>query len=156
QRELNLSGTVLAFASESRSDFLDTLNNDVHLRGVRVKMNADAADALNGINLLNLVASQGIHGLDAKALGFVNPNARLDFTKFEGTFTRMQPLFAQVSALFAAYGQYALNALFPIEQCGYGGRVFGRAFDPSQILGDSCALVLGELRFDMPTGITNL
>ena len=24
------------------------------------------------------------------------------------------------------------------EQCSYGGRVFGRAFDPSQMLGDSC------------------
>jgi len=42
--------------------------------------------------------------------------------------------------------------LFSPEKCGYGAGVFGRAFDPSQILGDSCALVLGELRYDIPTG----
>ena len=159
QRERNLNATVLGFASQSRSDILDALNNDVRLRGVRVKVDADAADSLGGINQLNFVASQGINGLGAEALSApfaLNPKAHLDFTKFEATFTRMQPLFAQFSTLFAAYGQYAVNPLFSPEQCGYGGRVFGRAFDPSQILGDSCALVLGELRYDIPTGLKNL
>jgi len=159
QRERNLSATVLGFASQSRSDILDSLNNDVYFRGVRVKVDADAADSLAGINQFNFVASQGIDGAGAKALnpiGTLNPNAHLDFTKFEATFTRNQPLFFQFSALFAAYGQYAVNALFSPEQCGYGGRVFGRAFDPSQILGDSCALVLGELRYDIPTGLKDI
>ena len=31
----------------------------------------------------------------------------------------------------------ARRCLLP-EQCGFGGRYFGRAFDPSQLLGDSC------------------
>jgi hemolysin activation/secretion protein len=156
QRERNLGVTALAFVTDSRSDILDTLNNDVRLRGVRVKVDADAADQLAGINQLNLVASQGINAVGAESLGFINTKARLDFTKFEATYTRNQPLFAQVSLLFAAYGQYAVNPLFSPEQCGYGGRVFGRGFDPSQILGDSCALVLGELRYDVPTGIKDL
>jgi len=156
QRERNLSTTVLGFASQSRSDIIDSLNQDIYLRGVRVKVDADAADSLAGINQFNFVASQGIDGAGAKALGLVNSNARLDFTKFEATFTRSQPLFAQFSALFAAYGQYAVNPLFSPEQCGYGGRVFGRAFDPSQFLGDSCALVLGELRYDIPIGLKDI
>ena len=36
------------------------------------------------------------------------------------------------------------------------GRFFGRAFDPSQMLGDHCWEVLGELRYDIPTGIKQL
>jgi hemolysin activation/secretion protein len=36
------------------------------------------------------------------------------------------------------------------EQCGYGGRFFGRAYDPSQLLGDSCFEAIGELRYDIP------
>jgi hemolysin activation/secretion protein len=70
----------------------------------------------------------------------------------------LQALPAQFSFLLAAYGQYALNPLFmqSPEPCGYGGRVFGRAFDPSQMIADSCAEALGELRWDVPMGIKYL
>src|SRR5207248_4994865 len=40
--------------------------------------------------------------------------------------------------------------------CSYGGRFFGRAFDPSQLIGDRCWAVLGELRYDIPTTIKQL
>ena len=36
------------------------------------------------------------------------------------------------------------------EQCAFGGRYFGRAFDPSQLVGDSCLEGIGELRYDLP------
>jgi hemolysin activation/secretion protein len=52
--------------------------------------------------------------------------------------------------LFAAYGQYTDTPLLVPEQCGYGGRVFGRAYDPSELLGDSCVFAALELRVDMP------
>jgi hemolysin activation/secretion protein len=51
----------------------------------------------------------------------------------------------------AAYAQYAGTPLLVSEQCSYGGRFFGRAFDPSQFLGDHCLEVLGELRYDFAT-----
>jgi hemolysin activation/secretion protein len=125
-----------------------------------VRVNGDAADPWGGINQLYLVGSHGIQGLGASAtgIGLIPPYAPLDFTKFEGTFTRLQSLPAQFSFLLAAYGQYALNPLFSQspEQCGYGGRVFGRAYDPSQLISDSCAEVLGELRWDWPLGIKYL
>ena len=76
---------------------------------------------------------------------------RVDFSKVEGTFSRAQPLWAKFSLFVAAYGQYAFTPLLVSEQCSYGGRFFGRAFDPSQMLGDHCWAVLGELRYDIPT-----
>ncbi len=45
----------------------------------------------------------------------------------------------------------AFTPLLVSEQCSYGGRFFGRAFDPSQLLGDSCWAALGELRYDFAT-----
>jgi len=157
QRERNLSATALFFASNDRSDILSAINTDDHLRGVRVRLDADAADPWGGINQLNLIGSHGLRALGAAASGLtIRPDAPLDFSKFEATFTRLQALPAQFSLLFAAYGQYALDPLFIPEQCGYGGRVFGRAYDPSQIVSDSCVELLGELRWDLPLGIKYL
>jgi hemolysin activation/secretion protein len=156
QRERNLSVSALFFASQDESDTLGVLNGDVRLRGIRGRVDADAADPFGGINQLYLVGSQGFSGLGAGTSGFaVRPNAPLDFTKFEGTFIRLQPLPGGVSFLFSGYGQYAANPLFSPELCGYGGRVFGRAYDPSQLVSDRCVEILGELRWDAPpTGIS--
>jgi hemolysin activation/secretion protein len=160
QRERNLSATALIFASDDKADYmLSLLNSEVRLRGVRVRINADAVDPWSGINQLILVGSHGFNGLGAEAIGIslpVRPNAPLDFTKFEATYTRLQSLPSQFSFLFASYGQYAADPLFTPEQCGYGGRVFGRAYDPSQLISDSCLELLGELRWDVPLGVKYL
>ena len=76
-----------------------------------------------------------------------------NFTKIEGLYARTQPLFANISAFVAAYGQYAFTPLLVSEQCSYGGRFLRDAFDPSQILGDHCWAVLGELRYDSPDAV---
>ena len=80
----------------------------------------------------------------------------MDFTKAEATLTRVQPLGQGFSALVAVYGQWARTALLSPELCGYGGRVFGRAYDPSELLGDRCVLALGELRYDVPVTLPKL
>ncbi len=159
QRERNLTLTGLIFASDDRSDtnVATPLTLD-RQRGVRVKLDADAADPLNAINQLNVVASQGINGLGAGHDGGIpsRVNGRLDFTKVEATFTRMQPLFERLSFLVAAYGQYAGKPLLASELCGYGGRAFGRAYDPSQLVADRCLELLGELRLDVPHSFPDL
>jgi hemolysin activation/secretion protein len=149
---------VLGFASDDRSDILDTINTLDRLRGVRVRLDADAADPLNAINQLNLVFSQGIEGLGAgHGNGLASRiNGRIDFNKFEATFTRMQPLFWRLSLLVSAYGQYAGTPLLSPELCGYGGRIFGRAYEPSQFVADRCLELLGELRLDVPQPFPDL
>src|SRR4029077_9647822 len=78
-----------------------------------------------------------------------NPVGRVDFEKIEATLSRSQPLVGRLSAFGSIYSQYAFTPLLVPEQCGYGGRFFGRAYDPSALLGDHCAEVLGELRYDL-------
>jgi hemolysin activation/secretion protein len=152
-RESNLTLTGLFFASNNESDVFGAPFNDDRLRGFRTKADADIADSLQGINQFNVTVIQGIEGLGSTENG--NPLAsrlvgRVDFSKIEGTASRTQPLFDRFSAYVSAYGQYAGTPLLVPEQCGFGGRYYGRAFDPSELLGDSCIEGIGELRYDVP------
>jgi len=152
-REKNLIVSGLFFATDDRSDILGALNSHDKLRGVRLKVDADLAETSGAVNQLNVVASQGIKGLGSSQNGDLvlsTANGRVDFTKVEATYSRTQPLFERLSLLVAAHGQYAANPLLSAELCGYGGRGFGRAFDPSQLVGDQCVELLAELRLDLP------
>jgi hemolysin activation/secretion protein len=158
-RERNLTLTGLVFMSDNYSDILQAPFNADRLRGFRGKADADIADSLLGINQFSLTFSQGIHGLGSTDNG--NPLAsraagRVDFSKIEGIIGRMQPLQGRLSAYASLYGQYAFTPLLVSEQCGYGGRFFGRAFDPSELLGDRCWEALGELRYDLPPPVPQI
>jgi hemolysin activation/secretion protein len=158
-RERNFIGSIFAFASESYSYALqDTLNVD-RLRGLRARADVDFADSWNGINQFSGTFSQGIEGLGSTQNGSELHSrlaGRVDFTKVEAYVSRLQPLIGPFSALIAAYAQYAFDALLSPEQCGYGGRVFGRAFDPSELLGDRCWELSAELRADVPPPVSML
>jgi hemolysin activation/secretion protein len=152
-RESNLTLSGLFFASNNESDVFGARFNDDRLRGFRIKTDADLADSWRGINQVNVTVSRGIEGVGSTQDG--NPLAsrlvgRVDFSKIEATVSRTQPLFDRFSAYLSAYGQYAGTPLLVPEQCGFDGRYFGRAFDPSQLLGDSCIETIGELRYDVP------
>ena len=163
-REKNLQFSGLGFLSESYS-FLGLPANQVdRLRGLRAKLDGDMADSTGGINQFNITLSKGFHGLGstdnlADPLvsfegGPSNPYGKVDFGKAEGFYARTQPLIDRLSAQIAAYGQYAFTPLLVPEQCGFGGRQFGRAFDPSDLIGDHCWMVSGELRYDLPAAVT--
>jgi hemolysin activation/secretion protein len=156
-RERNLSVTGLWFASDNQAftpqipDFAPSSLD--RIRGGRLKVNGDWADSAMGINQVNAIVSKGLQGLGSTQNGAdlaSRHNGRVDFAKLEATATRVQQLPANFSLLLAAYGQLAGTPLLNPEQCGYGGRVFGRAFDPSAFTADECVETLGELRFDVP------
>jgi hemolysin activation/secretion protein len=159
-REKNLTLTGLGFLTNDEG-FGPFPTRD-RLRGFRLKADADWADSFLGINQVNVTFSQGVHALGATANA--NPNdpdpplptpstkaGRTDFNKIEATVNRLQPLPWNFSFFVAGYGQYAFTPLLVSEECSYGGRFFGRAFDPSQMLGDRCWAALGELRYDIAT-----
>lgn len=156
-RERNVTLTALYFQSDDESELLQAPTSPLptldRLRGFRLRLEADWVDPFRGVNQFYGVFSQGIHGLgsthndDIFASRFYG---RVDFHKFEATYARVQSLGGGFSFFVAALGQYAGTPLLYPEVCGYGGRVFGRAYDPSQLIGDHCAEILGELRFDLP------
>lgn len=159
-REANLTLSALGFLTHDQSitDLLDPFKLD-RLRGFRVKADGDWADSFLGINQVNVTFSQGVRGLGSTDSGVpgdptstASTNAgRVDFSKIEVTASRVQPLPMNFSFFVAAYGQYAFTPLLVSEQCSYGGRFFGRAYDPSELLGDRCWAALAELRHDFAT-----
>jgi hemolysin activation/secretion protein len=160
-REKNLTLTGLVFAEDSLSDLSEAPFNRDHIRGVRLKADGDWADRFLGINQVNVTYSQGIEGLGSSQNNdpiqaitntnlLSNPVGRVDFEKVEATLSRTQPLIDRFSAYGSVYGQYGFTPLLVPEQCSYGGRYFGRAYDPAQLLGDSCAEALAEFRYDVP------
>jgi len=158
ERERNLNVSGLWFWSNDRCSFFDMPDEppSTHdrMRGIRLRADADSADQTGAINQLYFVFSQGVRGLGATQNGqdlASRLNGRVDFSKMELTVSRLQPLpLPAFSALIAAYGQYAMTPLLVSEMCGYGGRLFGRGFDPSQFISDSCFEALFELRYDVP------
>ena len=156
-REKNLTITGLGFITNSDGVIFDDPDTPPstrdRLRGFRLKADADYADPLRGINQFNVTLSQGIDGFESTNNG--NPlasraNGRVDFTKLEFTYARLQPLFWNLSAYGSLYGQYAFDPLLSPELCSYGGRFYGRAYEASALVGDRCWLALGELRLDLP------
>jgi hemolysin activation/secretion protein len=151
-REKNLKLSGLFYGSDNDSDVLGAIFNEDRLRGFRGKVDADFADASQAVNQFNITVSQGIEGLGSTTNG--NPLAsrlvgRVDYDKIEMTASRTAPLVDKFSAYLSVYGQYAGTPLLVPEQCAFGGRYFGRAFDPSQLIGDSCLEGIGELRYDI-------
>src|SRR3989441_5514707 len=116
------------------------------MRGMRVRVDADYADTVGGINQLYFVYSQGFRGLGATQNGqdlASRINGRVDFSKMELTVSRLQPLpLPAFSALIAAYGQYAMTPLLVSEMCGYGGRPVWRRFGSSPFFSGSCVAAL--------------
>ena len=156
-RERNLSATALAFASHNEGVILDSADLPPstldRLRGGRLKIIGDAADPFNGINQIAVIFSHGVQGLGSTVNGqelASRLNGRVDFSKIEATASRLQQLPQNFSFLMSAYGQYAGTPLLNPELCGFGGRVFGRAFDPSDLVADSCFETFAELRYDLP------
>src|SRR5690606_36389935 len=73
-----------------------------------------------------------------------------DFSKATLYAARLQSLGSldsPWSMLVAASSQYAFNNLLSAEEFAFGGEFFGRAFDPSELLGDTGVAAKVELRY---------
>lgn len=128
---------------------VSTLSDD-RTRWLRAIVTSDFVDQFRGINLLRLEIQHGLDILGAAGTGSENPsreNGRADFTKINFDFVRDQDLGVGFSLFGAITGQYAFHQLLTSHEFGFGGRVFGRGYDPSEIAGDHGAAGKLELRY---------
>jgi hemolysin activation/secretion protein len=126
----------------------ETLSQD-RLRVLRAGVNFNRTD-VRGAWLGNIQVSQGIGGLGATTEGTAaKPLSRSSgsaaFTKVNLHLIRQQSLPGGLSLQLAGVAQITGNSLLVSEQFGLGGDEFGRAFDPSQVLGDSGYALRAEL-----------
>lgn len=151
QRATTLTATAIFDWKDVAADILATDLYRDRIRALRVTGHLEHADALNGSSLLDVTGSQGINGLGATPNGSLDlsrAEGRSDFTKVDGTASRVQELGGSFQAFVSATGQYAWTPLLSSEEFGYGGQAFGRGYDPSEILGDDGAAASAELRYN--------
>jgi hemolysin activation/secretion protein len=125
------------------------------LRVLRLGTTYDRTDTLTGLVAVNLVSAQLSQGLDFLGASEPGPSrtrtdGRPGFTKLNFYVSRDQPLVGPFSVYLAGAAQASPDPLFFSEAFGIGGPQFGRAYDPSEILGDSGVAGSAELRY---TGI---
>jgi len=132
------------------------LTEDV-ITAVRIGVSFDSVDAWRGVNLIDVEFSKGISALGSANAG--DPFASRvggnpEFSKATLYIARLQALGPRLSLLLAASGQAAFSNLLAPEEFAFGGEFYGRAYDSSEVVGDSGAAGKVELRYtiDNPGG----
>ena len=128
-----------------------------HIRSARFGAAYNFADQWLGTNLISLDFSKGLHIFGASP---ANPQiilsrtgARSDYKKVDINISRYQSFGSRWMLVFANTGQYSFhNGLLSAEQFSFGGPQFGRAYDPSEVIGDSGIASKLELRVDTYPG----
>ena len=154
-RALNIKLTGEFEFQNLNSDFGSTPNSRDRLRVLRSDLHTDFLDWIGGVTETDLWLSQGLDIFDATKES--DPNkSRADgsaaFTSFLGTLDHVQPLTEGLDLSVSISGQIASRQLLASEECGYGGAIFGRAFDNYEISGENCANGAVELRYRLPVG----
>ena len=131
-------------------------SSDDHLRFIRAGLHYDMADAFQGINIVNAEVSQGVDFFGASANGNLRatpsrPDQTAAFEKLTAEVSRQQGLpwiYPGLGILGAAELQLSpSNALPASEQFGLGGPNYGRAYAPSDVVGDEGWGAKAELQY---------
>jgi hemolysin activation/secretion protein len=144
----------LASASVS-TDLLNQQFNRENYRLADLRATYSIAGWFGGATAIIGQITQGLDVLSATPAGDPMVSRRgavPDFTKLNGEFKHIQPLFdafgGKVSAALSGYGQYALNTLYSAEGFALGGARVGRGYDPAELIGDHGLAAASELRYD--------
>ncbi len=138
------SETLRANASftyrHSRTDAAGSLLTLDKLRVLEIGGVYDFADRFQGRSIFELDLVQGLDIFGASNEGSTSLTRRggqVDFTKLTFAARRDQPLSAHFGLVAAVEGQYSPDELLSSEEFGIGGSSFGRAYDSSEITGDT-------------------
>lgn len=159
-RQENLTAHLKYDQKDIESQSLAATTSLDRIRSLRLGFNYDNADAYDGINQALVEYSHGIQGLGATDNNSAlksRADGRPDYQKFTINLSRKQelayfsPMLNKFAINAALMGQYSDRGLLSSEECGLGGQQFGRAYDPSEIMGDSCLAASLELRYTLST-----
>jgi hemolysin activation/secretion protein len=144
---------------DSRTNSLGSELTSDRLRVLSVGAAYDMSDAWQGSDLLEVGAHRGLNILNATNPRRTDPehsSVRPDFSKFTASAQRVQPLPRGFSLTLAAEAQVSPDSLSVSEKFGVGGKLFGRAFDSSEITGDNGASVRAEVSYALPIDIPHV
>ncbi|HEU5047881.1 MAG TPA: ShlB/FhaC/HecB family hemolysin secretion/activation protein [Rickettsiales bacterium] len=151
QREENLTFGGGFAVKNVRSNILGSPFYDDNIRELKASAVYNRSDSWHGNNMLDTEIVQGLDLLGASHPGSPNisrAEGKTEFTKLDITANRLQDLTHSFQGYIAFHGQVTNNPLLSSEEFGYGGQSFGRAYDPSEIIGDDGIAGSVELRYN--------
>jgi hemolysin activation/secretion protein len=149
-RTTNLNVKTDFKTTDSRTNISGVLLSNDRVRTWTNGLTLDFEDGLNSSNSINLDIVKGFDVLNAtqNGLGRSRANGEHEFVKFTTEFSRLQRITSDFSLFASTAGQYTNDPLLSSEEASFGGRRYGRAYDPAEISGDKAAAALLELRYN--------
>ncbi len=169
-RELNLSTRLGLTLKDSRTTQAQNQTNEDHLTVLSWESTFDSVDTVfSGLNFATLEISHGfndIFGAQGSSLDALEkppadrpsrrggpPDGEFaagQFTKFFGTYSRLQTVTNHMSLLFRAEAQWSDDLLVPLEQYSIGGPDNVRAYGPAEALFDKAVFLSAEYIINAP------
>lgn len=145
--------------TDSRTNISGTLLSNDRVRSWTNGLTLDFEDGLNSSNNISfdVVTGFDVLGATEDGVGRSRANGEHEFNKFTAEYSRLQRITNSVSLFASTAGQYSSNPLLSSEEASFGGRRYGRAYDPAEISGDKGAAGLLEIRYnsDYHSGYVN-
>ena len=141
QRAVNQStyAGITVNQDSSHTDTFATRLTDTRLTTAVLSLRHVYESGQNATHFIEGSITQGLKLANSKvvdALSETGPG-RPDFTKFNLDYSYAKKLGQQLHMMFQVEGQYANETLPALARYSVGGATFGRAYDPSEIVGDS-------------------
>jgi len=135
-RNDSVFGRVASDHRDVNSDILGTRVIQDRIRALRLGATWLALDRIDGYNTLDVEYSAGLGGTQQDDPLRSRADADGNYRKVMFDYERVQPIGAGYSLTVGLGGQWTDDALLTSEQYALGGRRFGRAYDPAELVGD--------------------
>lgn len=139
--------------SDINTDVLGTRTVEDKIRALRLGLNWRVLDQLDGYNALDVNFSQGLGGTSEADLLKSRVGASGIFNKLMFDYERSQFIAPTIDVTVGLGGQWANTPLLSSEQYALGGRRFGRAYEPAELVGERALAFRVETRHHGSSGI---
>ncbi len=135
-RNQSLLGRAVYDHRNVDTDILGTRVIEDKIRALRLGLTSLALDRLDGHNTLDVEYSAGLGGTRKDDLLKSRADADGQFRKISFDYERVQRIGTSYGLTVGAGGQWTDEPLLSSEQFALGGRRFGRAYEPAELVGD--------------------
>jgi hemolysin activation/secretion protein len=143
-RNESLLGRALLDHRNVESDILGTRVIEDKIRALRLGARWMVVDPLDGSNVLDVEFSQGLGGTKQEDVLKSRAGADGTFHKIAFDYERFQRIGESFGLTLGAGGQWTDEPLLSSEQFALGGRRFGRAYEPAELVGDRALALRAE------------
>ena len=136
---------------DSRTDLLGVPFVRDRIAALKIGLHFDKQEGLSGFSVIDTTLKKGVPILGASESGDLNlsrAGGNPEFLSLSTTAYQFENLSEVWNALLGVTAQLSDAPLLSSQQFGYGGPSFGRAYDPSEIVGDAGVAASAELRYD--------